>query len=179
MPIFSLSPASRTMTFNVIVVIAVISSLLTLNGCSSPVKRDTSATKSSPLFPEASKQTRAQKRLAKHFRSWERAPYKLGSISKQGVDCSGFVQVTYRNVFTRNIPRTTKLLAKYGKYISKTNLKFGDLVFFKTGIKQRHVGIYIGSGKFIHASTSRGVMQSNLDSIYWKKHYWMAKRILT
>ncbi len=161
-----------------LVTIVVLISLGTLSGCSSTPKHSAYTTKSSALFPQSSKQTSIQKRLAKHFRSWQRTPYRLGGNSKRGVDCSGFVQITYRDVFSRSIPRTTALLAKRGKNISPKNLKFGDLVFFKTSRKVRHVGIYIGQGKFIHASTSRGVMQSKLDSIYWKKHYWMAKRIL-
>lgn len=161
------------------VVIAILAGLLAISGCSSTPKRSHSIAKNSALFPESKKQTRTQKRLAKHFRSWHRAPYRLGGLSKRGIDCSGFVQVTYRDVFARKIPRTTYLLAKAGKNISQKNLEFGDLVFFKTSRRVRHVGIYIGRGNFIHASTSRGVMQSNLGSSYWKKHYWKAKRILS
>jgi cell wall-associated NlpC family hydrolase len=54
----------------------------------------------------------------------------------------------------------------------------GDLVFFKTGLAKRHVGIYIGKGQFIHASTSRGVTRSRLNSPYWSKHYWKSVRVL-
>ena len=173
-----ISPFFTARPFKTLVTIAVLMGLVTLSGCSSTAKRHVPVAKSSTLFPKNTKQTRTQKRLAKHFRSWQRTPYRLGGNSKRGVDCSGFVQITYRDVFSKSIPRTTALLAKHGKNISPKNLKFGDLVFFKTSRKVRHVGIYIGRGKFIHASTSRGVMQSKLDSIYWKKHYWMAKRIL-
>ncbi|MEE8379389.1 MAG: NlpC/P60 family protein [Gammaproteobacteria bacterium] len=170
-------PFSSARAFKTLVAIAVLMGLVALNGCSSSTKRHATVAKSSSLFPKNTRQTNTQKRLAKHFSGWERTPYKLGGNSKRGVDCSGFVQITYRDVFSRSIPRTTALLAKRGKNISQKNLKFGDLVFFKTSRKVRHVGIYIGRGKFIHASTSRGVMQSNLGSSYWKKHYWMAKRI--
>jgi cell wall-associated NlpC family hydrolase len=161
------------------VVIAMLAGFIALSGCSSAPKRSHSVAKKSTLFPKSIKQTSTQKRLAKHFRSWQRTPYRLGGISKRGVDCSGFVKVIYRDVFSRTIPRSTELLAKAGKRISQKNLKLGDLVFFKTGRKVRHVGVYVGRGNFIHASTSRGVMQSNLGSSYWKKHYWMAKRILS
>lgn len=173
----SISPFFTTRPFRTLVTIAVLMGLVTLSGCSSTTKRHAAVAKSSPLFAKTAKQTSTQKRLAQHFRSWQWAPYRLGGNNKRGVDCSGFVQITYRDVFAKSIPRTTKQLAKVGKTIPQKNLKFGDLVFFKTSRKVRHVGIYIGRGKFIHASTSRGVMQSNLSSIYWKKHYWMAKRI--
>jgi len=176
---YSISSLLTPRPFRTLVTIAVLMGLMTLSGCSSSPKRSAHTAKSSTLFPKATKQTSTQKRLAKHFRSWQRTPYRLGGNSKRGVDCSGFVKITYQDVFAKSIPRTTKLLARVGKSISPKNLKFGDLVFFKTSRKVRHVGIYIGRGKFIHASTSRGVMQSNLDSIYWKKHYWMAKRILS
>ena len=174
MPMFSKHPLLKTT-----VVIAILAGLVAISGCSSTPKHSKSIAKNSVLFPNSIKQTNTQRRLAIHFRSWQQTPYRLGGNSKRGVDCSGFVQITYRDVFARKIPRTTALLAKHGKNISQKNLKFGDLVFFKTSRKVRHVGIYIGRGKFIHASTSRGVMQSNLGSSYWKKHYWKAKRLLS
>jgi len=161
------------------IVIAILAGLVALSGCSSTPKHKHSATKNSTLFPKSTQQTHAQKRLANHFRHWQRTPYRLGGISKRGIDCSAFVQITYRDVFAKKVPRTTRQLAKVGKNISPKSLKFGDLVFFKTSRKVRHVGIYIGRGKFIHASTSRGVMQSNLGSSYWQKHFWKAKRLLS
>lgn len=116
--------------------------------------------------------------LSQHFRSWANAPYKLGGLSRSGIDCSGFVHVTYRDVFDTSLPRSTERLAQTGKAVAKQSLQFGDLVFFKTGRTKRHVGIYVDNGKFIHASSSRGVMQSSLHSDYWSAHYWRAQRIL-
>ena len=179
-----MSPFSKTSQFNnvsfrTLISITILTSMIALGGCSSTAKQPSPTAKNSTLFPKNSKQTRTQKRLVKHFNSWYRAPYRLGGSSKNGVDCSGFVQATYKSVFSRSVPRSTELLAKVGKNILRKNLKFGDLVFFKTGRKQQHVGIYIGRGSFIHASTSRGVTQSKMASSYWKKHYWMAKRILS
>ena len=65
-----------------------------------------------------------------------------------------------------------------GKRIRRSQLRAGDLVFFKTGWAKRHVGIYSGSGRFIHASTSKGVISSQLDSDYWRKHFWQARRVM-
>ena len=116
-------------------------------------------------------------RLNSHLKSWRGTPYKYGGLNKRGIDCSGFVYVTYRDVFGRRIPRSTKLLAGIGRDIPKRKLRIGDLVFFKTGFRQKHVGIYIGKGKFIHASTSKGVITSQLSSSYWASHYWKSIHI--
>jgi cell wall-associated NlpC family hydrolase len=116
-------------------------------------------------------------RLDAYYRRWKGTPYRFGGQSKKGVDCSGFVQLTYRDVFGTKIPRTTKLLSREGVKISSDHVRFGDLVFFKTGFSKTHVGIYIGHGKFMHASTSQGVTISQLHSDYWEDHYWQARRI--
>jgi len=102
---------------------------------------------------------------------------KFGGMSKRGVDCSGFVYLTYRSKFGIDLPRTTDLQSSVGKKIARNNLQAGDLVFFKTGFFRKHVGIYVEDRKFMHASASRGVMVSSLDEEYWADSYWMAKRI--
>lgn len=128
-------------------------------------------------FGTSGKPTPQQSALSRHYKSWIHTRYKLGGLSKAGIDCSGFVHVTYRDVFNKKLPRSTRQLAKTGKAVTQESLKLGDLVFFKTGRSKRHVGIYINNGKFIHASTSRGVMQSSLRTDYWSKHYWKAQRV--
>jgi cell wall-associated NlpC family hydrolase len=120
-----------------------------------------------------------QQRLVRHFRRWQGVPHKYGGNDRHGIDCSGFVHLTYRELFNTRVPRTTKQLAKIGRSITRKHLRIGDLVLFKIGRRQqRHVGIYLGNGQFVHASSSRGVMQSRLDSPYWSRHYWTARRIL-
>ncbi|VAW67385.1 hypothetical protein MNBD_GAMMA08-1276 [hydrothermal vent metagenome] len=116
------------------------------------------------------------KKLYSHFNEWRGVKYREGGMSKTGVDCSGFVQIAYQQKLHKNIPRTTELMSKNGNPISIKSLRPGDLVFFKTGWKVRHVGIYVGKGEFIHASTSRGVTKSQLYSPYWKAAYWMSRR---
>lgn len=158
-------------TFNLILLLCLA---LSLAACGSTPRKQVSAA----VFNTPGKQSPQQTALSRHYKTWINTPYKLGGLNKSGIDCSGFVHVTYRDVFNRKLPRSTKLLAKTGKAITQKNLKFGDLVFFRTGRSQRHVGIYINNGEFIHASSSRGVMQSSLRSNYWSQHYWKAKRIL-
>jgi len=116
-------------------------------------------------------------KLYKHYNNWRGVSYREGGLSRKGVDCSGFVYLAYKQTLHKRIPRTTELLSKSGKSISSSQLRPGDLLFFKTGWKARHVGIYLEKGKFMHASSSRGVMISRLDNPYWSEAYWMARRL--
>ena len=116
--------------------------------------------------------------LSKSFREWESVRYRFGGLSKQGIDCSGFVYLTFLHQFGVKLPRNTTLQSKIGETIAQDQLRTGDLVFFKTGISsRRHVGIYLENRKFMHASSSRGVTTSSLDSKYWSTAYWTAKRL--
>lgn len=116
------------------------------------------------------------KKLNRHYNEWRGVEYTEGGLSKNGIDCSGFVHLTYKQKFNKKIPRSTELLSSTGKPVNSSKLRPGDLVFFKTGWKKRHVGIYAGKGEFIHASSSRGVMKSKLNNPYWSDAYWMARR---
>jgi cell wall-associated NlpC family hydrolase len=117
-------------------------------------------------------------KLESQFRHFKGTKYKYGGIDKRGFDCSGFTKTVYKNAFKVTLPRTTKEMSKLGKKISKKKLKPGDLVFFRPSRRYEHVGIYIGENSFIHSSTSKGVIKTKLDDIYWKKKYRFAKRIL-
>jgi len=118
-----------------------------------------------------------KQKLLSQYASWKGTPYQYGGLSKRGVDCSGFVQVTFKNQFTKHLPRTTEQQAKLGTSVSKSRLKAGDLVFFKTGYNKLHVGMALGNSEFMHASTSKGVIISNLDNSYWSKHYMFSVRL--
>jgi cell wall-associated NlpC family hydrolase len=141
------------------------------------------ATTSVPVSPSATPATgldnsNLRERLNHHYLAWRGVPYKTGGNDKRGIDCSGFVHLAYKNTMGITVPRSTKLLSKTGIEISRKQLAVGDLVFFKTGLAKQHVGIYIGNSQFIHASTSKGVMKSNLKSPYWSKHYWKSTRVI-
>ncbi len=118
--------------------------------------------------------------LMKQHDLWKGTRYKLGGMSRNGIDCSGFTQVTFRDLFRLRIARTTVAQAKQGRYVAKASLKAGDLVFFKTGRGPfgNHVGIYMKNGRFLHASSKKGVTYSNLNSPYYKRVYWQARRFL-
>lgn len=132
----------------------------------------------SPLSPKDNEIAETATRLKKHLAGWRGTPYRMGGLSKKGVDCSGFVQLTYRDLFGRKLPRTVKDQVDYGKEIPTQAARPGDLVFFKTGLFQRHVGIYLEDGFFIHASRSSGVILSNLSESYWQDNYWKTRRLL-
>ncbi|AZA76467.1 NlpC/P60 family protein [Chryseobacterium sp. G0186] len=111
-------------------------------------------------------------------------PYKFGGNTSSGFDCSGFtVKVFEENSF--NLPRRSTDQAEAGKNIDITDVKPGDLLFFATagGSRVSHVGIVHDIGpdgevKFIHASTSKGVIISSLNEKYWNKAYLHAQRVL-
>jgi cell wall-associated NlpC family hydrolase len=108
---------------------------------------------------------------------WRSVAYRYGGTSKRGVDCSGFVYVTYLSRFGIRLPRSTETQAKAGAPVDMDRLRPGDLVFFHTGWGKRHVGIYVENERFIHASTSSGVTLSSLNNDYWSSHYWKAVRV--
>jgi cell wall-associated NlpC family hydrolase len=116
--------------------------------------------------------------LYKEYKKWYKTPYKYGGCNTNGVDCSSLIQNIYKDAFNIKIPRTTKEQAKIGHKVSKSSMKEGDLVFFKTGYNSRHAGIIIERGKFIHTSTKYGVVISHINNPYWKSKYWQARRIL-
>ena len=117
-------------------------------------------------------------KLYSFYSNWKGVKYKYGGNSKRGIDCSALIQIAYKNSFDISLPRTTTLQSKVGKTIRKSQLKSGDLIFFKTGKKSKPVGIYIENGKFFHASTKKGVTISRLDNSYFKRHYWKSTRVL-
>lgn len=110
-------------------------------------------------------------------------PYSWGKAGPDSFDCSGFVTYVYKNVYNKTLERSSAGMSKMGTAVEKANLAVGDLVFFGTGGSSRinHVGIYIGGGSFIHASSSRTngyeVTISPLDSGYYAKAYKGARRV--
>jgi len=114
--------------------------------------------------------------LYDQYNDWRGVRYREGGLSKNGVDCSGYVYLTFKQRLNRTIPRSTELLARSGTKVSPRQIRPGDLVFFNTGWKKNHVGIYLRNGKFMHASSSRGVMISEIQNPYWSDAFWMARR---
>ncbi|PHM60430.1 C40 family peptidase [Xenorhabdus ishibashii] len=150
-------------------------SSLFLIGCTNPVSRPNS----SPLKVALSDPIMVIAQLKDQLKRWQNTPYRYGGMDRHGIDCSGFVYRTFSDRFNIQLPRTTSEQMNIGTRISKDDLMPGDLVFFKigSGKSELHVGIYDTNNQFIHASTSKGVIRSSLDNVYWRRVFWQARRI--
>ena len=110
--------------------------------------------------------------LMREVALWIGTPYRYGGTSRTGVDCSGFIVTVNRNVYGRQLPRTTAAIASETRRVNRRGLRDGDVVFFRTkGRKISHAGIYLGNGYFVHASSSRGVVVDNLGADYWSRRF--------
>lgn len=165
--------------------LAVGFAVFAVTGCASaPSPSPTTHQVSAPMHPESQAASAAhehpqlEQRLRSEVRQWRGTPHRMGGDSRRGIDCSGFVHRLYQDIFDRQIPRSTALLAQSGRSINKNQLRTGDLVFFKVPSKGRHVGIYLGRSEFAHASTSKGVIVSSLGDRFWRQSYWTARRYL-
>ncbi|WP_432405751.1 SH3 domain-containing protein [Wukongibacter sp. M2B1] len=110
-------------------------------------------------------------------------PYRYGSNGPKSFDCSGFTSYVFKKCGIE-LPRTSKSQAKVGKKVKKSDLQVGDLVFFDTSGSNNgvitHVGIYVGSGKFIHASSGRKakkVVISEINTGYYNQKFVTARRV--
>ena len=103
---------------------------------------------------------------------WYGTPYRLGGKNKDGIDCSAFSNTLLSSVFRANSSGTSSQLYQKAKKLNNGEMREGDLVFFKIGQNTvSHVGVYLTNDRFVHASTSSGVMISDLNEPYWKKYY--------
>lgn len=122
--------------------------------------------------------TNVRRQLQNAHQEWDGTPYIYGGNSSNGVDCSAFTQIVFRDFFGKDLPRNTRSQLQEGSGVRRRSIQTGDLIFFKTGRKSLHVGISMGNGNFLHASQSSGVMISNLGEQYWAIRYLGARRVL-
>ncbi|OAM38597.1 C40 family peptidase [Eikenella halliae] len=105
--------------------------------------------------------------------------YRFGGNSPtQGLDCSGFMQYIFKRSMGITLPRTSAEMATVGQQVDRANLKPGDMVFFGSGGRVSHVGMYIGNDRFIHAPrTGRDIEITSMNGNYWKSRYITARRV--
>ncbi len=109
---------------------------------------------------------------------WMDTRYQYGGSSKNGIDCSSLTGLLMRNVFTIDLPRSSREQYNTSSKIKKDNMQEGDLVFFNISRGISHVGVYLGDNYFVHASLNNGVIISNLEEPYYKRHFAGAGRVI-
>jgi len=120
--------------------------------------------------------------LYKEAASWLNTPHNEGGLTHSGIDCSGLAYLMYKNVYGKTLERSAaKMMLTNCKKINMKHLREGDLVFFNTAGKRssviNHVGIYLKDNKFVHTSTSKGVMVNSLDENYYTKSWVCGGRV--
>jgi len=121
---------------------------------------------------------RTEKGIRNECAKWEGRDCRMGGTGLSDVDCSGFVQAVYRNLFGIDLPRTTREQMEEGVPIERHELRAGDLVFFSPPTYPRHVGIYLSKNEFVHVSKTNGVTISRIEPHFWGQYYRTARRIL-
>lgn len=113
------------------------------------------------------------KSLYSFIQDWYGTPYRLGGTSRSAIDCSAFTRQLFSDVYGSNLHRTAAEQYAASKRVNSWDeLKEGDLIFFSIKSKRiTHVGVYLGQGKFVHASSSRGVMISDMELPYWRRYF--------
>lgn len=172
--------------------VIVLGAALLLAGCGAPPPRRPAAVPSRPSPPVI--HSPQEYALDQAISSFHGAPYRSGGTSPSGVDCSGLVQASFHQAGV-NLPRTVALQYGQGQPVNLSELRFGDVIFFNRYCQTRnhtylagmfnpsltqqvcHNGIYLGEGRFIHASP-KGVYISRLDAEVWRISFMGARRYL-
>ncbi len=125
-------------------------------------------------------QSKSEDRLTAVAYSWLNTPYRYGGNNRNGIDCSSLAQNIYAQAYHYSLPRTSKEQYKKGQVVRISWIRAGDLIFFKSNrtAKLDHVGVYLGDGKFIHATRQKGVIISDLNTSYYKERIVGVRRYL-
>jgi len=175
--------------------VVILGAALLLAGCGAPPPRRPAAVPQPPDPPVF--RTPQEYALNQAISSFHGAPYRSGGTTPSGVDCSGLVQTSFHQAGV-NLPRTVAQQYGQGQPVGLSELRFGDVVFFnrycQTARSRKffaagmlnpayaeqvcHNGIYLGQGRFIHASP-KGVFVSRLDAEVWRISFMGARRYLS
>ena len=110
--------------------------------------------------------------LYRFIDTWRGVPHRTGGMDKNGIDCSGFTLILQKEIYKQPLPRIARQMAGNVKRKYEEELQEGDLVFFDfDGQKFSHVGVYLQNNKFVHASTSKGVIISDLKDPWYYKYF--------
>ena len=143
---------------------------------------DAPPTASTPVISPAIELPREERvireKLDNAYEEWSGTRYIWGGSTKNGIDCSAFMQRVFEDYLGKALPRTTEEQMELGSSVRRRDIKTGDMVFFKTGTNTYHVGVMINADQFLHAGTSTGVTISNLRNVYWVNTYLTTRRVL-
>lgn len=128
--------------------------------------------------PGAANTSEVEEAILDHYAEWEGTRHRLGGTTAAGLDCSSFIQKLFLKHFNIDLPRSSREQMHLGKVVMSTDLRTGDLLFFKAGPTGRHVAVYLGNQRFLHVSTHQGVVFSSLSEPYWSKRFLLARRLL-
>jgi len=118
-----------------------------------------------------------RERLLAVYDRYDGVRHRLGATGGRSMDCSAFTREVYREAVGSELPRTTVGQSRVGVAVSRGDLAVGDLVLFRPKSYPRHVGVYVGDGRFIHVSSKRGLTTSSMNDPFWSSHYWTARRL--
>lgn len=155
---------------NFIRILLIISILIGLAGCGS---------KPQPYQPNKQKFSYQQRqKIISTALKYRGSPYRYGGIDSKGFDCSGLIYRVYLNSINYNLPRTVKKQFNASYAIPMSHATTGDIVFFSIKSNEPdHAGIILDRGRFIHASSSKGVIVSRLANAYYRQKFLCARRL--
>ena len=116
-------------------------------------------------------------KLKKVAESYLGVSYVFGGQSRDGMDCSGFVRQVFNEALGIQLPHNAGAISRFGRDVSKSDLRPDDILFFKGMFFIEHTGIYMGNGYFIHSQSGVGVNYTRLDAPYFAEHFAGAKRV--
>ena len=158
--------------------------LLSFNSCKSTKRISDNSKRTEHTSIENKTTNQLANKIVQNAETYKGVRYKYGGITSKGMDCSGLIFVSFKEEHIL-LPRVSYDMAKSGKHIKLSEVKKGDLLFFKTNKNRNvinHVGLVINSKngfiEFIHSTTSEGVIISSLQEQYWFSVFIEARRIL-
>jgi len=176
-------PAGRLINCSINIILIIIITLCA-HTAYGKIKSSTPARKKAVSSRTSS--TKQQPQLQSAMKKYLGTPYELGGTGSDGIDCSGFSRLIYKNVYGVNLPHNAASQSKCPpsllRKVPLENLKLGDLIFFSSSARNKksitHVGLYLSDGEFIHASRGKkSVVISSLNEGHWKSKIVSTKRL--
>lgn len=152
-----------------------------LSGCRSSKPRTETPVEETIVIKDKKRLKWERKRVVEEAMSWLGTPYKYaGSDKKGGTDCSGMVVRVYEDVAGIKLPRNSRQQSEFCEILKEKEVHPGDLVFFATGKDPNivsHVGIMIDNNRFVHSSSKKGVIMSEMTAPYYQRTFIMYGKV--